>query len=72
MDCEAYHALPRAGGVLDQPAGLLKRMRATMNVYRAYQAYQHDGMKAGEMAKWRSENSDIWEIVIDIERLRNG
>ena len=71
-DCENFSALPRIGGILDQPAGLLMKIRVAMNVYRAYTAYERDGKKAGEMAKWKMENADLWEIVSDVERLRNG
>ena len=58
--------------MLDQPAGLLLRMRSAMNVYRAIGIYQRDGQKAGGMAKWRSENQDIWDIVQDVNRIRNN
>ena len=72
LDCEYFNARPRDGGILDQPAGLLMKIRVAMNVYRAYTAYGRDGKKAGEMAKWKMENADLWEIVSDVERLRNG
>ncbi len=47
-------------------------MRTVMNVYRAFRMYHGEGMKPGEMAKWRNENSGIWEIVSDVNRIRNG
>lgn len=72
LDCEYYHALPHRGGVLDQPAGLLRRMRTATNVYRAFIEYNREGRQAGKMAKWRNENSGIWEIVADVNRMRNG
>lgn len=68
--CERYNALPVSGGVLDQPAGLMRKMSQVMNVYRAYAAYLRDGKQPGNMAKWRSEHSDLWEIVAEIEELR--
>ena len=37
--CRDLNALPYAGGVLDQPAGLVQRMRAANNVYQAQKAF---------------------------------
>ena len=38
-ECRDLGALPRAGGVQDQPAGLIQRMRAANNVYTVQKAY---------------------------------
>ena len=72
LDCEHYRALPYSGGVMDQPAGLLGKMRAVMNVYHAFVEYKNAGMRAGGMAKWRNENQEIYDIISEINRLRNG
>lgn len=72
LDCEAYRALPRSGGVLDQPAGLLKKMRTVLNVYRAFKVYNSEGQRAGMMAKWRRQNADAWNLISEVNRLRNG
>ena len=70
LECEEYRALPYSGGVLDQPAGLLRKMRQVNNVYRAHQAYKKDGKKPGESAKWKNEHADVWEIVSQVDGLR--
>jgi len=70
LTCQQYRALPVAGGILDQPAGLMKRIRTVMNVFHSYRQHERDGKKAGEMAKWRSDNEDAWQIVSEIEKLR--
>lgn len=57
---------------MDQPAGLLAKMRGVMNVYRAFTEYINSGKNAGGMAKWRNDNQDIYEIVSEINRMRNG
>ena len=41
-----------------------------MNVFHSYRQHERDGKKAGEMAKWRSDNEDAWQIVSEIEKLR--
>jgi hypothetical protein len=38
--CERYNALPDGGGLLDQDAGLMTRMGAANNVYRALHHYR--------------------------------
>jgi hypothetical protein len=71
LSCEQYKSLPLSGGVLDQPAGLMRKMRMVLNVFHAFKAYNRDGQKPGEMAKWRNENQDTWAIVSEIKELRD-
>ena len=70
INCDEYHALPVSGGVLDQPAGLMRKLRQVLNVYRAHRTYKTDGNKPGESAKWKSEHQDIWDIVTWVDELR--
>lgn len=68
FDCERYSCLPAAGGVLDQPAGLLRKMTRFMNVYLAFTAYaKADKTK---MAAWKKNNSEMWQIVKEVNALR--
>jgi len=55
---------------LDQPAGLMQKIRMILNVYNAFKIYETEGKKAGEMAQWRRENEDAWLIVREINELR--
>ena len=70
MNCEEYRALPYRGGVMDQPAGLLRKMRQVNNVYQTFKVYQQEGNKPGETAKWKREHEDMWNIVSQVEKLR--
>ena len=70
VNCENYRALPYSGGVLEQPAGLLRKMRQVNNVYEAVRIYKREGNKPGESAKWKREHEEVWDIVNQVERLR--
>ena len=70
VNCENYRALPYSGGVLEQPAGLLRKMRQVNNVYEAVRIYKREGNKPGETAKWKREHEEVWDIVNEVERLR--
>ena len=70
LNCENYRALPYSGGVMEQPAGLLRKMRQVQNVYEAFRLYKKEGNKPGEIAKWKRENESVWDIVNQVERLR--
>ena len=70
VNCENYRALPYSGGVLEQPAGLLRKMRQVNNVYEAVRIYKREGNKPGETAKWKRENEQLWDIVNQVEKLR--
>lgn len=70
FDNQAFGGLPVAGGHLDQPAGLLRRMRTARNVFHAWRAYQLGGHQAGEFVKWRVEHPDQAEIVDLVKLLR--
>jgi len=70
LNCENYRALPYSGGVMEQPAGLLRKMRQARNVYEAVRIYKREGNKPGESAKWKREHQEVWEIVDQVEKLR--
>ena len=70
INCDEYHALPVSGGILDQPGGLMRKLRQVLNVYRAHRAYKTDGQKPGESAKWKNDHQDIWEIITWVDELR--
>jgi len=55
---------------MDQPAGLLRKMRQVNNVYQTFKVYQQEGNRPGETAKWKREHSDMWNIVSQVEKLR--
>lgn len=68
--CDRFHALPKAGGLLDQPAGLMDNLRQIAEIYKGYNAYINRPM--GDDGKWMSEHpaemratARVWEIFED-------
>lgn len=57
---------------MEQPAGLLRKMRQVNNVYEAIRLYKKEGGKPGETAKWKREHEDVWEIVDQVQKLREA
>jgi len=68
FDVSAYHALPCAGGLRDQPAGLWRRMKAAGNVYTLWRTYIREPHKATwmqEHPEHRATVKAIWESLQD-------
>lgn len=57
---------------MEQPAGLLRKMRQVNNVYEAVRLYKKEGNRPGETAKWKHEHEDVWEIVDQVQKLREA
>ena len=63
-----YHALPEQGGLLDQPAGLLRRMTQAYNVWFSHKEYmQRDVNKHKE---WIEDNPDLYATILRVKQLR--
>ena len=60
---EQWGALPYGGGLLDQPAGLLDKMRVALGVYNVVQSFE--GQQPGTKAAWVRANPGGWKTVID-------
>jgi hypothetical protein len=60
--CAAFNALPNAGGLGDQPAGLIAQMTAARNIYTAWSSYTH----ALRKSEWIAANPDGWRIVQEV------
>ncbi len=69
-DCLTFHALPEAGGLRDQPAGLIKAMRIALNVSEKMRAYQSRGREVGAFTEFRRANPDVIEVVELVKELR--
>jgi hypothetical protein len=65
---QTYNALPRAGGLLDQPAGLLGRMSAAGNVYGAWKGLT----MAKNKVEWQESHAQAWEVCACVMKLRNA
>ena len=59
-----FHALPAAGGVLDQPAGLVKKMRLYLNYYHALDLWKRH--KAGNEAQFIKQYPEAWAVVKEV------
>jgi len=55
---------------MEQPAGLMRKLRQVSNVYRAFQLYKNEGQIPGQSAKWKREHEQVWNIVREINELR--
>lgn len=60
--CQQFGALPYAGGLSEQPAGLLDRMTAANNSYNAWRGY----IQAPHKNAWIADNPQGWKIVQEI------
>lgn len=58
IQCKAWGTLPLAGGLYDQPAGLMRRMTAALNVYTAAQAW-----KKAEWGSFHEKYPALWPII---------
>lgn len=62
--CERYHSLPLAGGILDQPHKLMMDMNIAMNVYTAWSEWKLcDPENTGA---WIKSNPKLWDICDSI------
>ena len=68
IQCEQWRVLPEAGGLLDQPVGLIDRMGIILNVYKAVKASMDRGNR--NFADWSKQNPDAFRIIASIEKLR--
>ncbi|MCZ2459164.1 MAG: hypothetical protein LC128_06020 [Chitinophagales bacterium] len=65
-----FGGLLEAGGMLDQPVGLMYKIRSALNVEDIWKTYKR--IKPGDMGKWIKNNPDDWKFVKAIEELMNG
>jgi len=68
--CDRWHVLPHDGGLVDQPAGLLRRMSTLSSVYQTMRSWHE--RKAGSEAQWKDEHPRGWELMRHIEQLRRA
>lgn len=64
-------ALPEPGGLWDQPAGLVRRMRKAHQVWRVFDSFR----KAESWQRWSEANPEAWALkcaVDELRRLQNG
>lgn len=57
---DRWQALPADGGLLDQPAGLLERMRVASLVYDAWKAYRK------RTPGWERMTGGAWNLILSV------
>lgn len=67
-NAERFHTLPHPGSQLDQPVGLLDRMRVASNYYSAIKSYK--SREPGKEMAWKKDHPVEWDIAMHVERLR--
>ena len=63
---QGFGVLPSAGGLEDQPAGLLDRMTVAANVYSAWKGLYASKHKV----QWSRANPDGWAVCLRVMELR--
>ncbi len=64
---ERWATLPEGGGLLDQPAGLIALMTASVNVYNAFKTLA----RGGNIVQLAASQPLVLAIVKQVERLEN-
>jgi hypothetical protein len=67
LDCAEFHCLPHGGGLLDQPAGLVRRMKICRNIYNSFRGM----LDAEDKAEWQTRNPGAWSLVQDVWKLKD-
>jgi len=67
--CQRWNTLPKAGGVLDQPAGLLDRMETALLVYEHLLVYDKAGKKVFDRS-WVAANKQTVKVANLVVRVR--
>ena len=68
LHCERYHALPKSGGVLDQPAGLISKMGTLKNVFDSHQLLH--SAKGAAKAKFWTDYPDAGKVIRQVDEMR--
>jgi hypothetical protein len=66
FECLRFGVLYEGGGLADQPAGLLRRMRAAYNVYNAMLAWRD----TKSMQDFTRQHPQEWQVVQMVLKLR--
>lgn len=67
--------MDEGGGLLDQPAGLVDRVTALMNVYEAwadYLANQGTAQDPDRLIRWTRERPAKMKIIAMVQRMRDS
>lgn len=67
-----WDALPEAGGLRDQPAGLLLRMGQLLDIYQAHRAYAQAlvSYPGEKIQTFEAQNPDVLTLMARVRRLK--
>ena len=61
FQAKSWGVLPYAGGLLDQPAGLIMRMTVAYNAYSYAKSYLN--VSSGSMSSWTKNNPEGFKFI---------
>lgn len=68
LDCVRHKTMPRAGGIWEQPAGLMEKLRILHNVHDSYYDMVNTSM---DQQKWTEAYPGKFSIVARVGRMRS-
>ena len=68
LQSKSWGSLPEAGGLLDQPAGLIDNMTLAYNVFLAHKEMQ----SAENLVQWMEQNPEQAEVIRWVKELRDN
>lgn len=66
LSCHRWNSLPEAGGLLDQPAGLMRRLAIVENIYNTFKALK----ASNNYAEFGDKNPGAVKLIEEITRMR--
>jgi hypothetical protein len=66
LSCRRWNSLPEAGGLLDQPAGLLRRLSIVENVYNCFRALK----ESNDLADFGNKHPEQVALIESVIRMR--
>jgi hypothetical protein len=67
IESRFWGSLPSGGGLDDQPAGLLAKMRVSLNVFDSFT--QFNSAMPGTKAAWVLAHQGAWELICLVEEM---
>ena len=68
FSCRRWGCLPEAGGLLDQPAGLIRRMSIAENVYNVLRGMA----ESDNWAEYFQKNPQAEKLYKQVREMKNG
>jgi len=70
IQCKGWDALPYAGGILDQPYGLLDRLGSIYNIYIAHKKYAN--LKSDEVSDFIANEPELYAIIQEVQEMKEN